>query len=236
MEPSHERYNKNYIHHQKSSVITALKEIVFGMEDGMVSTLGAITGIAIGTRDPHVVLLAGFVIISVESISMGIGSYLSNLSHREVEQRKIAEEKEELENYPEEEKEELEMLYIKDGWPKDLAREMAEVAAKNPDLILKEMIKHELDLPSEESSPVLGGLFMFSAYIVGGFIPLTAYIFLPISTALFISTPITLLGLFLLGSATTKFTKQNWLKASLRMLVLGGIALGVGLIAGILFR
>ena len=236
MQPGDKRYNKNYIHHQKSAVLTALKEIVFGIEDGMVSTLVSITGIAIGSRDPHVVLLAGFVIVSVESISMGIGSYLSNLSHKEVEQRKIAEEKEELENYPEEEKEELRMIYIKDGWPETLAREMAEVAAKNPDLILKEMIKHELDIPLEDSSPALGGVFMFGAYILGGLIPLTAYVFLPINSALFVSIPLTLLGLFALGSATTKFTKQNWFKASLRMLVLGGIALGVGVIAGILFK
>jgi VIT1/CCC1 family predicted Fe2+/Mn2+ transporter len=232
----HHTFNKDYIHHQKSSIITALREIVFGMEDGMVSTLGAITGIAIGSRDPQVVLLAGCVIISVESISMGIGSYLSNLSHKEVEQRKIAEEMEELKNYPEEEKEELKMIYKEDGWPEELAREMAEVAAQNPDLILKEMIKHELDIPTEESNPGLGGMFMFGAYIIGGFVPLTAYIFLPIEKALFISTPITLLGLFALGAATTRFTKQNWLKSSLRMFVLGGIALGVGLIAGTLFK
>ncbi|MDP9249058.1 MAG: VIT1/CCC1 transporter family protein, partial [bacterium] len=72
------RYNKDYIHHQESSVADVLKELVFGVEDGMVSTLGSVTGIAIGSGDHSLVLLAGVVIISVEAISMGIGSYISN--------------------------------------------------------------------------------------------------------------------------------------------------------------
>src|SRR3989344_8832426 len=96
----HPRFNKNYVHHQSSHIASVLKEVVFGMEDGMVSTLGSITGIAIGSGDHSMVILAGIVIISVESISMGIGSYVSNLSHEEMNQRKIKEEQEELQNFP----------------------------------------------------------------------------------------------------------------------------------------
>ena len=86
-------FNKDFIHHKKSSVASVLSEVVFGVEDGMVSTLGSITGIAIGSGNHSTVLLAGIVIVSVESISMGIGSYLSNKSEEEMNERKIKEEK-----------------------------------------------------------------------------------------------------------------------------------------------
>lgn len=217
-------FNKDFIHHKKSSVASVLSEVVFGVEDGMVSTLGSITGIAIGSGNHSTVLLAGIVIVSVESISMGIGSYLSNKSEEEMNERKIKEEKEELYQ-----------MYLKDGWSENLAKEMSKEASKNEELFLKEMIMHELKIPKdEESISIKGGLYMFFAYIFGGLIPLFSYLILPIKTAMPISIVITLIGLFVLGMSTTKFTKQPILKSGFRVLTMGGIALIAGLIAGIL--
>ncbi len=228
------RINKDYIHHQNSPIANVLREIVFGLEDGMVSTLGSITGIAIGSNNHATVILAGAVIISVESISMGIGSYLSNLSEEEMNARKIKEEKEELKNSRPEEIEELYQIYLKDGWSPDLAKQMSAEASKNESLILNEMITRELKIqPSEESISIKGGFYMFFAYILGGLIPLCAYFVLPIKQALPISIVITLLGLFVLGMSMTKFTKQPLLKSGMRILIMGGIALVAGLLAGL---
>ena len=70
---THEK-NPNFLHHHpRSPISNALREVVFGVEDGMVSTLGALTGIAIGTQNHFAVVLSGFVIVAVESLSMGIG-------------------------------------------------------------------------------------------------------------------------------------------------------------------
>lgn len=232
----HHNYNHKYIHHQTGGFKDKLKEVVFGMEDGMVSTLGSITGIAVGSGQHATVILAGFVIIAVESIAMGIGSYLSNRSQEEVDQRKLHEEKTEIESYPYEEKQELETIYLKDGWPKDLAKQMAETASSNPELMLKEMALHELQVfPQSGSTSITGGLYMFGAYVIGGMVPLFAYLLLPLNQALPISIGVTLVGLFGLGAGTTKFTKQPLLKSGIRMLLVGGLALVVGLIAGILF-
>ena len=73
---------------------------------------------------------------------------------------------------------------------------------------------------------------MFVAYIIGGLIPLFAYFVLPISMAIKVSTVVTLIGLFALGAATTRYTKGSWLKMGSRVLVLGGIALTVGFFVG----
>ncbi len=231
----HKTINKDYIHHQKSKISNVLKEVVFGMEDGMVSTLGSITGIAIGSGKQSTVILAGSVIIAVESISMGIGSYLSNKSEEEMDTRKIQEEIEELKNSPEEEKKELYDMYVADGWSEGLAKAMSEEASKNEKIFLKEMVLRELKIPDDQKSvSIKGGVYMFISYVIGGLIPLTSYLLLPIKTAIPLSIVITLLGLFGLGMSTTRFTKQPLLKSGMRVLIMGGIALVAGLAAGIL--
>ncbi len=64
---------------------TQIREIVFGIEDSLVSTMGAVTGIAVGVEDRGIVVLSGVVFVAVEAISMGAGSYLSSKSAREAE-------------------------------------------------------------------------------------------------------------------------------------------------------
>ena len=199
----------------------------------MVSTLGAVTGIAVGSQDPFTVILAGCVIIAVESISMGMGSYISSLSEQDIRTRMLYEEKMEIDEFPFEEERELQGMYIEDGWPKKLAAEMSRVAKGNKNLMLQEMAYRELNFSMKEKKhPWRNGIFMFFAYIVGGLIPLFAYFMAPINTATKISVVITLLGLFTLGAATTKYTKGNWIKMGFRILILGSIALLMGYFIG----
>lgn len=227
---------KNFLHHNTSRIVSTIREIVFGLEDGMVSTLGAVTGVAAGSMDHGIVLLAGFVIISVESISMGIGSYLSNKSESDIHEQKLAEERYEISNYRHDEQVILENIYIKEGWPKNLAKNMATTAAKDKRLMLREMSYHEMNVvPFSSKDASRRGIFMFFAYIVGGFVPLVAYLFLPIEQAVYYSIIVTLVSLFLLGAITTKYTKKQWFKSGLRIFVLGGVALLVGLVVGKIF-
>lgn len=222
-----------YNHHKKTSTSSSIREVVFGMEDGMVSTLGAITGIAIGSQDQYTIVLAGVIIVAVESISMSIGSYISNRSENEIDQRKIEEEKEEIADFPVQEKKELLQLFIRDGWPNNLAKEMSETAAKEPNLMLTEMTYRELLIkPGTPTDAFRKGFLMFISYTIGGMLPLLSYLILPIKVAMPISVGITLIGLFGLGAATTKYSKVSWLKAGGRVLLLGIIALVIGYVIG----
>lgn len=226
-------FRKDFIHHQESKFSEGIREIVFGAEDGMVSTLGALTGIAIGTSSQFTVLLAGLVIVAVESTGMSVGSFLSNKSVREVNKRKLAEEVEEIKNFPLAEKKELAELLVKDGWPVELATTMAEAASSNNDLMLKEMAYRELNIsPDEDYAPISATLFMFFSYIAGGMIPVSPYFFLPIQQALIVSVIITFAGLFGLGVLTTIFTKRNWIKAGIEMLTLASVAAAIGYLIG----
>jgi len=147
--------------------------------------------------------------------------------------RKLYEEKEEIENFPHEEREELLDIYLKNGWPKDLAVKMSEAAFKDKKLMFDEMAHHELNIdPNIKVNSWHNGLFMFLAYVIGGMIPLFAYFLFPIGIAIKISIVITLFGLFALGASTARYTKGNWIKMGTKVLILGGVALLVGYLIG----
>lgn len=227
-------HRPDFIHHQPTPRSSLIREVVFGLEDGMVSTMGAVTGIAAGTSSHFVVVLAGFVIIAVESISMAVGSYLSSKSEKEIDERKLSEERFELKNYPQEERAELTDMYVKDGWPRELSLQMAEVASKNKDLFLQEMAYRELKIiPDGADHPLQNGVAMGAAYIIGGAVPLVPYFLItnPVA-AIPISAIVTLSGLFLLGAYTTKFSKRVWWKAGFEMLALAAAAGAIGYAVG----
>lgn len=230
----HSHKNSKFIHHQRPGIAASLREVVFGMEDGMVSTMGAITGIAIGSESHFIVVLAGVVIIAVESISMGVGSYLSNKSEREVDERMLAEEREEIRDYPKEEKKELIEFLMRDGWPAGMAKEMAEHAAKDKELMLREMAYRELRVsPNNLGTPIKNGVFMWASYVIGGMIPLFPYLIIPEAVSVIpISVSITLIGLFFLGAATTRFSNRTWWKAGFEMFLFAGIAALIGYVVG----
>ncbi len=224
---------KGFIHHQKNFDSSLIREVVFGMEDGMVSTFGAVVGIAATTSNQFTVILAGSILIGVESLSMAVGSYLSNKSEKEIDERKIEEEKIELREYPSEEKEELLDMFVADGWPKNLATQMSEVASKNKKLFLKEMTYRELKVfPEQKGSPTKNACAMGISYIIGGAIPLAPYFVFPIKMAIPVSIVVTLIGLFLLGVATTHYSKRSWWRSGLEMLFLATAAGGIGYLIG----
>lgn len=222
-------HRAEFIHHQKPNIGSTVREAVFGVEDGMVSTLGAVTGIATATRDPFTILLSGLILVAVESISMAVGSYLSSKSERAIDERKLKEEETELTLYPEEERQELVSMYKDDGWPVDLATSMAEAASKDTKLFLQEMAYRELKIiPENLERPVVNGIVMGFSYIIGGAIPLIPYTFLSVSSSLSFSITSTLFGLFIVGVLTTKFSHRRWWMAGLEMLILAGVASAVG--------
>jgi vacuolar iron transporter family protein len=227
------KYNPNYIHHQKDTNSAKIREMVFGMEDGMVSTLGSVTGIAASIGDPFTIILAGIVIVSVESVSMAVGSYLSSKSVLSIEERKMSEEREELEKYPKEEEEELAQIYVKSGWSEDLSRDMAREAAQNKDLFLEEMALRELKIiPDNMENPIQNGTIMGFSYIVGGLIPLTPYFIFETGTSIVVSISVTVVSLFALGAYVAKYSKRNWLKSGMEMFALASVAAIIGYLVG----
>ena len=83
---------------------------------------------------------------------------------------------------------------------------------------------------------LISGLIMFLSYFISGFLPLVPYLFFEIKTALFISITVSLLALFLLGAISAKFWHVSILKHGLKMLIIGGLAILIGIVIGNIFH
>ncbi|MFH0950855.1 MAG: VIT1/CCC1 transporter family protein [bacterium] len=224
------------LHNRSLGWRNSLRDIIFGLEDGMVSTLGALTGIAIGSQNRDMIVLAGLVIIAVESVSMGIGSFMSSRSVIAIDKRRLSEEAKEVKYETKKEVQELNRMYIAEGWPKTLAKQMSQAAGKNSQILLKEMAVRELYLvPEKKESAWRNGLFMFFSYVIGGLIPVLVYWFFPIQLAITLSIILTLIALFILGVATSYFTKLGWWRSGWEMLLLAGLAAIIGYLVGSFF-
>ena len=219
--------------HGVSAVRTKLRDAVFGTQDGLISTLGALTGIAAGTQNAEAVVIARFVIVAVESLSMAAGSYLSSKSQREYLERLLKEEEEEIARNPQGEREEIFDMYRSRGFTDPEIEVIANRLMSDPRLLLEDMAHKELGITPETLEEPLGNaIVMGIAYVLGGSVPVVPYLFLPIHQAMPISIGATLLALFLFGGLKGRIVKQVWWRSGLEMLSIAGVAALVGFFIG----
>ena len=221
-------------HHGRSNVVRSrLRDAVFGTQDGLISTLGALTGIAAGTQNGEAVIIAGFVIVVVESLSMAAGSYLSSKSQREYLERLLREEEEEIANEPEKERQEIWEMYHSRGYTDDEIAVIAKRLMSDPKLLLEDMAHKELGIcPDAMEEPLGNALVMGTAYVLGGLVPVVPYLTLPVRTAMPISIIGTLLVLFLFGGLKGRVVRQSWWRSGLEMLSIAGLAAAAGFFIG----
>ena len=219
--------------HGVSAVRTKLRDAVFGTQDGLISNLGALTGIAAGTQNAEAVVIAGFVIVAVESLSMAAGSYLSSKSQREYLERLLKEEEEEIARNPQGEREEIFDMYRARGFTDPEIEVIANRLMSNPHLLLEDMAHKELGITPETLEEPLGNaIVMGIAYVLGGSVPVVPYLLLPLHAAMPISIGATLLALFLFGGLKGRIVKQVWWRSGLEMLMIAGVAALVGFLIG----
>ena len=219
--------------HGISRFRSQLREAVFGTQDGLISTLGALTGIAAGTRDRHAVVVAGFVIVVVESLSMAAGSYLSSKSQREYLERLLREEEEEIARNPEGERKELWEMYRARGYADEEIEIISRRLLSNPRLLLEDMAHKELGISQETlEEPAGNALIMGTTYVMGGLVPVLPYLLLPVAVAMPISITSTLTALFLFGGLKGRIVKQVWWRSGLEMLSVAGVAALAGFFIG----
>jgi predicted membrane protein (TIGR00267 family) len=210
-----------------------IRDGVFGTQDGLVSTLGALTGIAAGTQSQAAVVIAGCVIVAVESLSMAAGSYLSSKSQREYLERLLREEEEEIANEPEKEHQEIWEMYRSRGYTDDEIAVIARRLMSDPKLLLEDMAHKELGIsPATLEEPLGNAFVMGAAYVVGGLVPIAPYLFLPLHGAMPVSVIGTLAVLFLFGGLKGRIVKQSWWRSGLEMLSVAGLAALAGFLIG----
>jgi len=218
------RYHSEH-KHTGLSASSNLRAAVFGVNDGLISNMSLMLGIAGANADQHFIILAGIAGLLAGACSMGAGEYISVRSQREVFEYQIAIEKQELEEYPEEEIQELSLIYQARNVPKPEADTLATLMIKNPETGLNTLAREELGLnPEDLVSPVGAMLSSFISFAFGAVIPLLPFLFGHHSFNLGISIFLTAASLFLIGTMLSLFTNRHPILLGLRMLGIGSIA------------
>jgi len=212
----------------------ALRAAVLGANDGLVTNMSLIMGVAGAAANNNTIIVAGFAGLLAGALSMALGEWLSVQSSRELNQRQVDIEAAELENSPEEEKMELSLIYQSKGIEKFKAEEMAQQVFSNNETAVDTLVREELGLDIEE----LGGsaweaaFTSFLLFAAGAFIPLLPFLFLKGFYPVLVSLGISVLTLFGTGSAITFYTGKNIWRSGFRQVVFGLLAAAITFVIG----
>lgn len=216
----------------------ALRAAVLGIDDGLVSNFGLVMGVAGAGANSQALVVAGLAGLLAGALSMALGEWLSVQSARELFARQIAIEREELETAPEEEEEELSLIYQAKGLSQENARAIAsQVIASSS--ALGTLAREELGIDPEElggSAYVAAGT-SFAMFAVGAIVPLIPLLFVTGTLAVVLSAVLSAAALFVVGALITVITGQPALRAGLRQLAIGvaaaAITFGIGKLLGV---
>jgi VIT1/CCC1 family predicted Fe2+/Mn2+ transporter/rubrerythrin len=206
-----------------------IREVVFGGQDGLLSTMLLVTAVAASGASNTTVLISGLAGALAGMVSMATGAFLGSRSEQDVQRAEIAKEARELEEHPAEELAELVVLYQREGLSFSDAQGVAEHIAADKDLWLRTLVEKELGLsPDVTSNPVKDALAMGAAFIVGAVIPIIPYFFIHDKVGIAISVSATLVGLFVLGMGKGRIVQKSPVLQGLEILLIGAAAAGVG--------
>jgi VIT1/CCC1 family predicted Fe2+/Mn2+ transporter/rubrerythrin len=203
----------------------SLRAAVFGVNDGLISNFGLVMGIAGTNAEPRFVLVAGVAGLLAGAFSMAAGEYVSVRSQRELYEQQMALEAQELEASPEEEHEELALIYQAKGIPADQANELARQILSNPDTAIQTLAREELGLdPDSLGSPWTAALSSFVAFSVGAVIPVLPYLLIRSTAAFPVSAFVCGASLFVVGALISIFTGRSMAYSGFRMVAIGAMA------------
>ena len=204
-----------------------IREVVFGAQDGLVSTLALVTAVAAAVTGDNTsfVLVAGLAGALAGMISMATGAFLGSRAEQDLQRAEIEKEARELEEHPAEELAELVSLYQREGLSLREARGLADKVSEDKDLWLRTLLEKELGIsPEITSNPVKDGLTMGAAFVVAAMVPILPYFFLAVSMAIPVSVGVTLAGLYALGIYKGRLVRKSPWVHGLEVFVIGTLA------------
>ncbi|MFB3738348.1 MAG: VIT1/CCC1 transporter family protein [Candidatus Velamenicoccus archaeovorus] len=216
----------------------ALRAAVLGANDGLTSNLSLVMGVAGASVSNDAVIIAGLSGLLAGAFSMALGEWISVKSSRELYERQIAVEREEIATIPDEEQEELSLIYQAKGMRKEAADEFAALLIQDQAAALDAMAREELGIDPQElgGSPRVAALTSFVLFALGAVIPLLPFLVgsgVAATTASLVASGV---GLFLIGAAITLITGRGAIASGVRQLVLGlaaaGVTYGIGSLVG----
>ncbi len=216
----------------------SLRAAVLGMNDGLVSNFSLVMGVAGGTDQGEIVLLAGVAGLLAGSFSMAAGEYVSVRSQRDLYEHHLSLEAIELEEHPEEEEEEMVLFYRAKGLTKGEAKRVAKRLMARPKVALDTMAREEFGLdPAQQGSPWAAAISSYFAFILGALVPILPYIFDKGDLAFSLSAGLSAGALLIVGGTLAAATSRSAAWGALRMLLAGGsaaaVTFGIGTLIGV---
>jgi vacuolar iron transporter family protein len=210
---------------RSASVLSEVREAVFGAQDGLTSVLAVVSTVGGATGQPFAVLVAGLAATLAGIFSMAAGEYMSSKSQREIFQAQIATEACEVEERPFEAEAEVAYLLEDEGLEHQTALRVAHDLASNKQVLLKTMVEKELGLIVEDDvNAVRGAVVMGASFGLAAMVPILPYVFLAVHTALWVSLLASGAMLFAMGALKSRWTGRHWLPSGLEILCLGAFA------------
>src|SRR5437868_3785842 len=218
--------------------LASIREVVFGAQDGLVSTFAVIAGLAAAGVGPLVVLLGGAVSAMAGVLSMSIGTFLSSRAQRQLYERELDRERREIRDHAGEEIAELIAALSARGMARADAAEVARRIGRHPDILLSALAIFELGLaPQRLGAPVRDALVMAVAFGVASIVPLVSFVLMQGLAALGVSAALTLIALFAVGVLKARVAGVSALRSGLEVAVLaaasGLISFGLGRLASV---
>jgi VIT1/CCC1 family predicted Fe2+/Mn2+ transporter/rubrerythrin len=223
----------------------SIRNVIYGVNDGLTATLGVLAGVGGASIDPRVVLIGGLSAMVASGVSMAGGAYLATKSQREVFEGQLAREAAEIEAMPELEKAELVDIYRSKGLTASEAKTIVDRITQDKKVWLETQAREELGLDASQfENPAREGLVAGISTLIGGAIPVLGYLFgrLVLRSAfsglgsLAIAFIICGVFLFLIGSARSFFTGKGGVRSGLEMLAVGTVVAALTYAVGVLFR
>jgi VIT1/CCC1 family predicted Fe2+/Mn2+ transporter len=215
-----------------------LRAAVLGASDGLTSNLSLVMGVAGATLTGHTVLIAGLAGLLAGAFSMSIGEWMSVQSARELNRHQIAIERQELQEAPQEEQEELALIYQSKGLDEKTAKDLAASLMQQDTTALDTLAREELGIdPKELGGSAWGAaITSFFLFAIGAILPVFPFIFTNGFTAVIISLILSVIGLFGIGAGVSLTAGSSLWKTSTRQILLGllaaGITFGLGKLIG----
>jgi len=209
---------------------------VYGANDGLAAVFGIVAGVSGATGGSSFVLTAGLAGAIASALSMATGAYLAERSTAEVAAANIAGERREVEENPDEEREELSLFYQLKGMERAQADALAERLSHDPDAMLRALTTEELGGASTDGNPTQAALAAGISTGVGAMLPVLPFFWLSGTVAVVWAAAISLVAHFLVGAAKSLFTLRSWWASGLEMTIAGIIVGGATYLCGLLFK
>lgn len=222
--------------HRSSSASGSIRAAIFGMNDGLVSNLALIAGVAGAGVEPRTVLVTGFAGLLAGAFSMAAGEYTSVASQRDLLARQVALEKREIEEAPEEEAAELALIFKQKGLSTEQASRTAAEIMKNPESAADTLVREELGLdPDDLGSPMGAALSSFAMFSVGALVPILPFLATSGTPAVAVAAVLAFAVLAGVGGLVGFLSGTSIARSALRMAGLAALAAGVTYGIGRLF-